>query len=84
MAEIIRVSSAPSPPAPRRPLAPAPPRTRREGAALAVLVLGLVLNALVLLRNVALTRADVLLGATVLLAGVALVLLMEVYRRARR
>ncbi len=48
---------------------------------LAVLVLGLALNALVLLRHAALSRADVLLGATVLLAGVALLALMEVYRR---
>jgi hypothetical protein len=49
-----------------------------------VLVPGLALNALVLLRNTALSRADVLLGATVLLAGVALLALMEVYRRMGR
>jgi len=48
---------------------------------LAVLLLGLALNALVLLRHAALSRADVMLGATVLLAGVALLVLMEVYRR---
>jgi hypothetical protein len=70
------------PPRPARPpLAPAPPRTRRELTVLAVLVLGLALNALVLLRHTALSRADVLLGAAVLLSGVALLVLMEVYRR---
>jgi hypothetical protein len=49
-----------------------------------MLVAGLVLNALVLLRHAALSRADVLLGATVLLAGLALLVLMEVYRRTGR
>jgi len=49
-----------------------------------VLVLGLVLNALALLRNAALTRADMLLGAAVLLAGISLLVLMEAYRRTRR
>jgi hypothetical protein len=48
---------------------------------MAVLVLGLTLNALVLLRHTALSRADVLLGATVLVAGVTLLVMMEVYRR---
>jgi len=48
---------------------------------LAVLVLGLALNALALLRHAALSRADLLLGATVLLAGVTLLMVMEVYRR---
>ena len=48
---------------------------------LAVLLLGLALNVIVLLRHAALSRADVMLGATVLLAGVALLVLMEVYRR---
>lgn len=48
---------------------------------LAVLVLGLALNALALLRHAALSRADVLLGATVLLAGLTLLVLMEVCRR---
>ena len=61
-----------------------PPRTRTERTVLAVLVLGLVLNALALLRNAALTRADMLLGATVLLAGISLLVLMEAYRRTRR
>jgi hypothetical protein len=68
-----------------RPVAAAPPpRTRTERTVLTVLVLGLVLNALALLRNAALTRADMLLGATVLLAGISLLVLMEVYRRTRR
>ena len=48
---------------------------------LAVLVLGLALNALVLLRHAALSRADVLLGATVLLAGVTLLVVAGVFRR---
>jgi hypothetical protein len=84
-----------APPAPVRPVetppvqpavhsgrpAPLPPRTPAERLVLAVLLLGLALNALVLLRHAALSRADVMLGATVLLAGVALLVLMEVYRR---
>jgi hypothetical protein len=48
---------------------------------LAMLLAGLAMNALVLLRTAALSRADVLLGATVLIAGLALLVLMEVYRR---
>jgi hypothetical protein len=62
----------------------APPRTRTERAILAVLVLGLALNAFALLRNAALSRADVLLGATVLFSGGALLVLMEIYRRTGR
>jgi len=57
------------------------PRTPAEWALLTVLLFGLGLNAAVLLLNVALTRADVLLGATVLLAGVVLLALMEICRR---
>jgi hypothetical protein len=77
----------PAPPVPVHPAeAPppppaVPPRTGPERAVLAVLLLGLALNALVLLRHAALSRADELLGATVLLAGVALLVLMEMYRR---
>jgi hypothetical protein len=56
-------------------------RTPGEWALLTVLLFGLGLNAAVLLLNVALTRADVLLGATVLLAGVVLLALMEICRR---
>jgi hypothetical protein len=51
---------------------------------LPLLLLGLALNALALLRHAALSTADEWLGATVLLAGVALLGLMEVYRRAGR
>jgi hypothetical protein len=58
-----------------------PSRTPAEWALLTVLLFGLGLNAAVLLLNVALTRADVLLGATVLLAGVVLLALMEICRR---
>ena len=61
--------------------APPPSRTPGEWALLTVLLLGLGLNAAVLLLNTALTRADVLLGATVLLAGVVLLALMEICRR---
>jgi hypothetical protein len=57
------------------------PRTPAEWALLTVLLFGLGLNAAVLLLNVALTRADVLLGATVLLAGLVLLALMEICRR---
>jgi hypothetical protein len=63
---------------------PAPPRTRTERSVLILLLAGLALNALVLLRHAELSRADEWLGATVLLAGVALLGLMEVYRRAGR
>jgi hypothetical protein len=70
---------------PSGPADVAPPRrTSADGGVLAVLVLGLALNALVLLRYAALTRADILLGTTVLLAGLALLVLMEVYRRTER
>jgi hypothetical protein len=70
---------------PPRFAAPRPPRrARAEPAVLAVLLLGLALNALVLLRHAALSRADVLLGTTVLLAGLALLVLMEIYRRTER
>jgi hypothetical protein len=54
-----------------------------EWALLTALLLGLALNAAVLLLNPALTRADVLLGATVLLAGVVLLALMAICRRGR-
>ena len=57
------------------------PRTPAEQALMTVLVLGLGLNAAVLLFDSALTRADVLLGSTVLLAGVALLTFLEICRR---
>jgi hypothetical protein len=47
------------------------------------LLLGLGLNAGVLLFDSALTRADVLLGSTVLLAGGVLLATLEICRRAR-
>jgi hypothetical protein len=91
-----RVEEA-EPPAPRQPEpAPAavrpprfatlrpPRRTPTERVVLTVLVLGLLLNALALLRHAALSRADILLGTTVLLAGLALLVLIEVYRRTER
>ena len=82
-------TQAPRPPVHEEESAPsptvaAPPRTRTERTVLIMLVLGLVLNALALLRNAALTRADMLLGVTVLLAGISLLVLMEIYRRTRR
>ncbi len=61
-----------------------PRRTPTERVVLTVLVLGLLLNALALLRPAALSRADILLGTTVLLAGLALLVLIEVYRRTER
>lgn len=81
----LRREEDPTPPEPvprsSRPTR-VPPRTGAERLVLAVLVLGLTLNAIALLRHAALSRADLLLGTTVLLAGVALLVLMEVYRRA--
>jgi hypothetical protein len=52
--------------------------------ALGVLLLGLALNALALLRGAKLSPSDLLLGGTVLLAGVTLLVLMEAYRRTSR
>ncbi len=46
-----------------------------------VLVLGLGLTAAVLLFDSTLTRADVLLGSTVLLAGAVLLTFLEICRR---
>jgi hypothetical protein len=61
-----------------------PARTRTEWALLTILVLGLGSNAAVLLLDPALTRADVQLGGTVLLAGVVLLALLEICRRGGR
>ena len=58
-----------------------PPRSRAERVVLAVLLCGLGLNVAALLTNPRLTRSDLLLGGTVLLAGVVLLALMELCRR---
>ena len=57
------------------------PRTPAEQALLTVLILGLALNAVLLLIDSTLTRADILLGSTVLLSGVVLLTLLEICRR---
>jgi hypothetical protein len=61
-----------------------PRRASADRGVLAMLVLGLSLNAGALLRHSSLSRADILLGATVLLAGLVLLVLMEVSRRTER
>lgn len=61
-----------------------PPRSGTERMAQGVLLLGLALNALALLRAAKLSPSDLLLGGTVLLSGVTLLVLMEVYRRTGR
>jgi hypothetical protein len=58
-----------------------PPRSRPERVSLGILLLGLALNALAILPAAKLSLSDLLLGGTVLLAGVTLLVLMEVYRR---
>jgi hypothetical protein len=67
-------------PRPARRAVP-PPRSRTERTALGILLLGLTLNVLALLRAARLSPSDLLLGGTVLLAGVTLLVLMETYRR---
>lgn len=57
------------------------PRTPAEQVLMTVFVLGLGLTAAVLLLDPALTRADVLLGSTVLLAGAVLLTFLEICRR---
>jgi hypothetical protein len=57
------------------------PRTRAERLLMTALLLGLGLTALILLTNPALSRSDLLLGVTVLVAGMALLALMELCRR---
>jgi hypothetical protein len=64
-----------------RPARSTPLPKRTEPLVLTLLLSGMVLNLLVLLRTPALTRADMLLGGTVLAAGFALLLLIEVFRR---
>lgn len=66
----------------RRPAVPRPPaRSPGDWMLLVVLLLGLALNAVALLVNSALSRFDLLLGGAVFLAGIALLVLMELCRR---
>lgn len=75
-----RQAAEEKPAAPRERHSP-PARTRTEWVLLTILVLGLGSNAAVLLLDPGLTRADVQLGGTVLLAGVVLLALLEICRR---
>jgi len=60
----------------------APPPTPAEKTIRGVLLGGLALTAAVLAtRSTALTPADILLGSTVLVAGTALLVVMELCRR---
>jgi hypothetical protein len=63
----------------------AAPRSRTDRAILAALLLGLALNAFTLvIRRAALSASDLLLGGVVFLAGAALLVVMEIYRRTGR
>lgn len=68
-------------PRPARNAPPQPLPRRVEPTVLSLLLVGMVLNVLVLLRTPTLTRADMLLGGTVLAVGFALLLLIEASRR---
>jgi hypothetical protein len=68
-------------PAPKPRRESPPPRSLAERLVLAVLLFGLGLNLTALLTDSRLTRSDLLLGGTVLLAGVVLLGLMELCRR---
>ena len=59
-----------------------PPRSPAEWVILAVLLCGLGLNVVALLTASRLSRSDLLLGATVLLAGIVLLVLIELCRRS--
>jgi hypothetical protein len=59
-----------------------PPRSPAEWVILAVLLLGLGLNVVALLTGSRLSRSDLLLGATVLFAGLVLLILIELCRRS--
>lgn len=73
----------PEPRKQRRKAVPHPPsRSPGEWTLLAVVLLGLALNASALLAGSALTPADRHLGTAVLLAGIALLVLMEICRRS--
>lgn len=65
-----------------RPRPSSPPPTQKERAIRGVLLGGLAVTAAILAtRGSALHQADVLLGSTVLVAGVALLVVMELSRR---
>lgn len=70
------------PPAPKPQRESPPPRSTAERLVLAVLLFGLGLNLTALLTDSRLTRSDLLLGGTVLLAGIVLLGLMELCRRS--
>jgi hypothetical protein len=69
-------------PAPQPRREPPPPRSPAEWLVLAVLLFGLGLNLVALLTDSRLTRSDLLLGGSVLLAGIVLLGLMELCRRS--
>ncbi len=71
--------SRPAAALPRRRL---PPRSPAEWVILAVLLGGLGLNVAALLTGSRLSRSDLLLGATVLFAGLVLLILIELCRRS--
>jgi hypothetical protein len=73
-----KVRRRPAAPSPRREL---PPRSPAERVILAVLLSGLGLNLVALLTSSRLSRSDLLLGATVLFAGLVLLILIELCRR---
>lgn len=80
-----RGTSPPEAPEPRRNAelrASAPPLTQTERTLRGVLRIGLAVTAAVLAtRGTALTLADILLGSTVLVAGLTLLVVMELCRR---
>ena len=73
-----KVLRRPAASSPRREL---PPRSPAERVILAVLLCGLGLNLIALLTGSRLSRSDLLLGATVLFAGLVLLILIELCRR---
>jgi len=64
------------------PLRQLPPRSPAEWVILTVLVVGLGLNVVALATSSRLSRSDLLLGATVLFAGLVLLILIELCRRS--
>jgi hypothetical protein len=82
MAETHRIASSSARPAPILPRRQLPPRSPAERVILAVLLGGLGLNVAALLTGSRLSRSDLLLGATVLFAGLVLLILIELCRRS--